>query len=161
MAVSALAVANYFVEKSNKSEGNSVEKITQMKLQKMIYIAHGLSLAEHNQPLINEDIIAWRFGPVVRSVYDAFKANRNNIITEFAKDEQEAPYKLPNNLSASTMEILDEVWDSCLEITGIQLSNWSHEKDSPWDRTYKKDFNKIGNLPIPDHEIQKYFKTLI
>jgi uncharacterized phage-associated protein len=65
MAYPASLIAQLFVNRAIK-EGNP---ITQMKLQKMVYVAHGLYLASHNEPLIKENFQAWRFGPVVPDIY--------------------------------------------------------------------------------------------
>ena len=70
-SVPAAAVANEFLQLQDKNPGSS--HIDPMKLQKLIYYAHSWSLAVYGEPLIEEDIEAWSWGPVVRSVYLEFK----------------------------------------------------------------------------------------
>ena len=53
----AIAVANYFIDKA-KADG---VPLTHMKLQKLIYFAHGWHLALYGEPLIDEEIQAWEF----------------------------------------------------------------------------------------------------
>ena len=53
----ALVVANYFIDKA-KAEGVS---LTPMKLQKLIYMAHGWHLALYDKPLIDEQFQAWDY----------------------------------------------------------------------------------------------------
>src|SRR5262245_29920187 len=67
---SALAVANYFLDLA-KAKGLALDP---MKLQKMIFFAHGWSLALYDEKLIDEPIQAWQYGPVVQSVYHEFKS---------------------------------------------------------------------------------------
>ncbi len=43
--------------------------ITQLKLQKLMYIAQGIHLALYDAPLFKEEIEAWQHGPVVRELY--------------------------------------------------------------------------------------------
>lgn len=40
-----------------------------MQVIKMAHIAHGYSLAIHNEPLVDEAVEAWKYGPVVPSLY--------------------------------------------------------------------------------------------
>src|SRR5262249_1962754 len=47
--------------------------LTPMALQKIAFFAHGWRLAEKGEPLIRQPFEAWEYGPVLRSVYDAFK----------------------------------------------------------------------------------------
>ncbi len=159
MAVSALAVANFFIKKS-LNEGREHEGLTPMKLLKMIYMAHGVFLADCNKPLIQEDVIAWRYGPVIENVYNAFKHYGNNPITELACDEQGNLYEInPLADDGKVLTVLNAVWDACLDHTAIQLSNWSHEANSPWDITYNKlPGGHFGKLPIKNEVIKDYFQ---
>ncbi|MFQ5632018.1 MAG: Panacea domain-containing protein, partial [bacterium] len=52
-------IANYFIDFARK-DGVA---ISPMKLQKLVYFAHGYYLAITGQPLIEEEIQAWRYGP--------------------------------------------------------------------------------------------------
>ncbi|MFU7502447.1 MAG: Panacea domain-containing protein [Candidatus Tisiphia sp.] len=52
------------------------DTITQLKLQKLIYFAQGVSLALLDRPLFNEEIEAWKQEAVVRvlqKIFDNFK----------------------------------------------------------------------------------------
>jgi uncharacterized phage-associated protein len=65
----ALEVAKWFTKWADFNDAD----MTNMKLQKLLYYAQGQYLAEHEEPLFDEDIEAWSHGPVVPSVYRAFK----------------------------------------------------------------------------------------
>jgi len=69
----SMAVANWFID--------HVRNLTPLKLQKLIYYAHGWHLALRDQPLIDELIEAWEYGPVVPNVYHEFKEFGNQPIT--------------------------------------------------------------------------------
>src|SRR5437762_397203 len=79
---SARALANTFLELA-KEEGKS---LSPLQLQKLVYYAHGWNLGIRNAPLIDAPIEAWRFGPVVQSLYHEFKEYGNNPITSPAQD---------------------------------------------------------------------------
>ncbi|MGL6349555.1 MAG: Panacea domain-containing protein, partial [Aeromonas sp.] len=53
-----------------KREGRS---LTPMQLIKLTYIAHGWSLAVANRDLFTDRIEAWKYGPVIPSLYQATK----------------------------------------------------------------------------------------
>ena len=62
MAHSPLLIADYFIARSGG-------RITPLQVIKMAHIAHGYSLAIHNEPLVDEAVEAWKYGPVVPSLY--------------------------------------------------------------------------------------------
>ena len=81
MRINALSVANYFIELAQRDEVS----ITQLGLMKRVYIAHGFSLALLNFSLLDsrfDDVEAWKYGPVIPSVYHSFKCYRNGPITD-------------------------------------------------------------------------------
>lgn len=66
---SAKAIANKFLDIA-ESEG---AKIDPMKMQKLVYIAHGWGLGFLGEPLITQDIEAWKYGPIISDLYHEFK----------------------------------------------------------------------------------------
>jgi uncharacterized phage-associated protein len=63
-------VANFLLD---YADGRGVN-LTNMALPKHIYFAHGWHLASRGEPLVSNRIEAWQYGPVIRTVYDCFKA---------------------------------------------------------------------------------------
>ncbi len=61
MGYSAQAVANCFLDLANKEN----KEITPLKIQKLVYIAHGWFLAVTDKPLVDDEFVeAWQYGPV-------------------------------------------------------------------------------------------------
>jgi uncharacterized phage-associated protein len=122
----------------------------------LIYFAHGFFLAKFHQPLINETVSAWKFGPVIYSIYHAFKNYGNSPIANvessyFVNKEQVLP--------KDVQFFLKEVWDLLKEYSAIQLANLTHVHKSPWDVVIENNGAIISNsLPISDSLIQDYFK---
>ena len=56
-------MANYFLAKY---------RLTQVKLHKLLYYAHGWHLGFQEKPLLDETLEAWRYGPVVPSIHREF-----------------------------------------------------------------------------------------
>jgi hypothetical protein len=63
----AFAIANHMIA---QAEQNGMP-MDQMKLQKLLYFAHGWHLALTGTPLVDEPILAGPNGPLVGSVHDA------------------------------------------------------------------------------------------
>ena len=81
MNINALSVANYFLELAHKEN----RPIHLLGLVKRVYIAHGFSLAMLDKPLIDprfDPVEAWKYGPVIPSVYHSFKQYKASPITE-------------------------------------------------------------------------------
>jgi len=152
----ALAIGNYFIKK-NLSLEEKDHSLSIMKLQKLIYIAHGSWLASRLQPLINESIEAWRFGPVIRSVYDEYKGKGLEMLDKLARN----PFTKKNYEieEAEVRDFLEKVRESTFKISGIQLSNWSHEEGGPWDQVYNHTKNgDTGYAAIDNLLIKEYFE---
>ena len=79
-AYSSKAVANYFLEKSDLPAKG---RLTQMKLHKLVYFAHGICLAVYNKPLIKDEIQAWQYGPVVPELVSARKVPCQTVAANF------------------------------------------------------------------------------
>ena len=145
MPYTAKAVANFFLD-LGKSQNSP---ITPMKLQKLLYYAQGWCLAIADESLIDEQIEAWKWGPVIRSIYHEFKefgnspisrpANATRVTTEgghlrFACSTPtiESNKTDPDNLGF-TKALLNKVWEIYGKYTPTQLSNMTHAKGEPWD----------------------------
>ncbi|MBX2834978.1 MAG: DUF4065 domain-containing protein [Micavibrio sp.] len=148
MAQDAIAVANYFVQ---KGMDESIP-ISPMKVQKLVYIAHGWHLALLDEPLIEDKVGAWPFGPVIGSIYKAFSTYAKNYIQTLAQSNGQ-DISL-NNVSTETTNLLDEVWDGYKKFSATKLSNMTHENNSPWDLTYVEGRSNI----IEDNLIKSYYQ---
>lgn len=155
------AVANYFLSLAK----NDCIDVSPMKLLKILYYAHGWHLAISGRPLLDEKVEAWKFGPVVPSVYHEFKGFGLNPISRparklsIAKGElvTETPEICPSGVAESVLKKL--VWGVYGKLSAATLSNLTHQPDSPW---YEVWFNRGGShikgTDIPDDLIQDYFK---
>ena len=165
MAYPALAVANAFIDIA-KETGSS--DVTPMKVQKLVYYAHGWYLATQDQPLINEQIEAWQYGPVVRSIYGLAKHYGNGPINQFLAEPEFTPSgnieMVPKMLSLDSSRaikpFLEWIWAQYGRFSGTQLSNMTHEVDSPWHEVVFDRYN--GSVPlgtdIDEDTIRSYFK---
>lgn len=132
--VTANDVANYFIYKSSPSTDRN---ITNLKLQKLLYYAQGKYMAKYNKPLFNEEIQAWKHGPVVPEIYRKYSSFIFREIDKRKTDEV-STQKIKENEAQS---ILDEVWEEYGYYNGKQLERMTHQQ-KPW---------KVTRGDLPDY----------
>ena len=133
------------------------DPVTQMKLQKMVFFAQGLHLALHQEPLCAEPFFAWKFGPVIPSIYQQYKKwGSSPIIEKPVIGGNSVNLNVPESAALSSMEreTIDYTWEITKNLDGITLSNWSHAANSPWAQAYDKGENSI----ISNEIIKEYFE---
>jgi uncharacterized phage-associated protein len=156
MPYDAKAVANYFLWKPVPGE-----RITQMKLHKLLYYAHGWHLGFGRGPLLDEMVEAWAYGPVVPSVYHEFKdlgsapIDREATILNPRTLDLETPEIDTND--HSTLALLDRVLEVYGGLSAVQLSAMTHAAGSPWSEMRRK-YPNIKSVDIPNDVIEHHFK---
>jgi uncharacterized phage-associated protein len=153
----ARSIANSFLAIAKKSHA----QLTPMKLQKLVYYAHGWSLGLGGRPLIDEPVEAWKWGPVVPSVYHEFKKYGADPITEPATDflGKEIP-EVPRQ-DEYTTSLLERIWEVYCGFTPSQLSNMTHDSDGPWQATVNRVGAGVPGVPINNDLIAEYFASKI
>ncbi len=162
MTFPAAAVANEFLELARQS-GRS---LTPMQVQKLVYFSHGWNLALTGEPLIDERIEAWDYGPVVRSLYKDFREFGSGKITKPAKapnwDGPEFTWNVPciddspdDEANDFTKALLRKIWQVYGGHSAFQLSEMTHVEGSPWTQAREN-----GTTVIADNLIQDYFEDL-
>lgn len=159
---SAMAVANTFIEKANSA---NIHDLSPMKLQKLIYFAHGWYLANFDSPLIMDDIQAWSYGPVISSIYHEFKDIGNDRITRLAQtvtfEDEKLHFVEPkiDSDDEKAWAIINGVWDLYGKFSPIQLSNMTHLPNTPWAQIKEENGGSLPrNLVIPNNLIKSCFK---
>lgn len=159
---SAIAVANYFINKSLETG----RPITPMQLVKLVYISHGWYLGHTGEPLIPEVVEAWKYGPVIPSVYHKFKSYGDTPIKSQAEElhvvNDEIIFLFPNVTDESAKKLLENVWNAYSNLDGLQLSTLTHQKGTPWDVIWNERGGKdFKSEPIPNDLIEKHYKEKI
>ena len=145
----------------SRSVANSVLQIAQgagrtltnMQLQKLVYIAHGYALAILHKPLIKQNVEAWRYGPVIADLYHALR--------EYGAGKVTKPINMLSNeeLSETHLALLSEVVSAYGGFSGPQLSTMTHRHGTPWKEIY--DPAGWGNSIIPDPLIEQHYIKLL
>lgn len=151
---SAKAVANYFLDLA-KAKGESLDP---MKLQKLVYFAHGWFLAVYGKPLLDEQVQAWDYGPVIQTLYHEFKDYGSGPITDYAFDFTLPKFEKPiiPTEDQGTIAVLNRIWEVYGKYTGIQLSNMTHAPGSPWHEALEGK-EGLRSVSIPNELIRKHF----
>lgn len=123
-------VAKYFLSLSDESTPCA---ITPLKLQKLVYYAQGHHLGETDEPLFDEELLAWDHGPVVYELYTKYKKYGYFIIPR-----EEAFANILDVFSERELETLDMVWNKYGHLDGKFLEELTHQED-PWLFTPKDD----------------------
>lgn len=142
MPHAATDIAKWMIARA-RQEG---EFLTPMKLQKLIYIAHGWNLGLEQGPLIVEPVEAWPYGPVIRSVYDEYR--------DFGASPIELDVHPPRNIDRQDNEILNWVWNGYRQFSAAQLSDMTHQKGTPWAKSYTPQTRAL----IPPEMIKAHYK---
>jgi uncharacterized phage-associated protein len=142
MVYSVITIANKFIDLAKN------EPLTNMQLQKMVYIAHGFSLALRDTKLYYEYTRAWNFGPVVPELYEKLREHDSNQVKNKISSSPE------EEIDKDSSEIIEEVYKNYKQYSGPQLSGLTHQKNTPWSKTWES--NKYGVIPADD--IYKFYK---
>lgn len=168
MAFSSEAVANEILRLAEESG----KPVTPMKLQKLVYISHGWCLGFFGVPLINEQVEAWKYGPVIPSLYHKFKSfgsdqisGRAHLIVRKGSGFTRVIPSLENDdpdFANDGQEVIRAVFEHYSQYSASQLSNATHESGSPWHKVYHDQWK--GSPPqgtdIPENIIKEYYHKL-
>lgn len=146
-------ISSYFLHKYSNQENT----ITPMKLVKLVYISHGWHLGITGNALIDENPEAWKYGPVIPTIYHYYKNFGRNPIK--LKEDLNYNEVLPEEIRS----FLDRIWSVYGKFSGIELSAKTHQSGTPWDITWSKIHNDkksifgIYSKQIPDNLIKDYY----
>lgn len=154
----AIRVANYFIKKGLEEGGG----VSPMKVQKLTYFAHGWHLALYDSPLIDEDIQAWTYGPVIPSLYHKLKGFGNLAIDRPLPEVSGrfSSREVVREVEERDGKFLDFIWRLYGKYSAVDLSVLTHVSDSPWDRAMEANKDaEMRNVPIDNEWIKEYFSN--
>lgn len=153
MLYSPKAIANYLLALAQAAG----QAVSPMKLQKLVYYAHGWYAGYTGKPLIDEPVEAWQYGPVIPSLYHEFKRFGAGSISGKATDVTGCElYEVPPPDDPEIRKFLENIWTSYGQFTGLRLSEMTHAPDGPWAKTWKAASGMRG-VDIPFEVIADHF----
>ncbi len=139
-------IAKYFIWKASQEN----KKISNKKLQKLLYYAQAWYLAIENKPLFKDDIEAWIHGPTIRIIYNEFKKFGFRPI-EIKINEKEIE-NIKND------DLLDEVWKLYGKYDADYLEALTHNEE-PWQKAREGlEFDQSSDNIISKDSMKEYYK---
>lgn len=144
---SPAAIANAFVDLAGHA-------MPQMKLQKLTYIANGWNLAIAGVPLVDAQPEAWDNGPVFRSIWNRLRDLGPTLRGKVRDYDGSTPEA---KLMPEEEAILQHVWNKYGSKTANELSDMTHQPNTPWTKAY---YSQGRNAKISNAEIMNHYLAL-
>lgn len=129
-----------------------------MKLQKLVFLAHGWWLAFHSDAALNEEPQVWTHGPVFKTMYHALKHHGRSPIRYTEKRQPFAPAPLISDGDAEATECINWVWGRYGKHDAFYLSDLTHKQGSPWEQVARQhNFRVQHDTSIPNELIKNYY----
>lgn len=148
---SARAVANEFIRLAEEDGRN----FTPLQIIKLAYIAHGWMLALYHRPLIDDRIEAWKYGPVIPSLYHDLKQFGAGSVTHPLT--RRGFFSDGPPLDEHEKDLVAQVYRVYGKMTGIQLSRLTHQQGTPWASTWTPESRGV---PISNDLIEEHYRRL-
>lgn len=137
----AIDYAKFFISQKIGAEKNSLEG--NMKLQKLLFFADMINLAQYDSPLFDDDVYAFEKGCVIESVRQKFQYDYDNLLFE-------SMYTQPcfNDSDKDTLNITLDIFGA---LSSKELSELSHQFEfwkNQYDKAYVSDYYKEKEASI-------------
>lgn len=144
---SAEAIANEFLERGGK--------MLPLKIQKLVYMAMGWSLAIHGESIVSNRVEAWDNGPVFPDLYSCIRNTLKFSEEGLLVSVHDGSVRRAR-LDPDQEKLIDAVWERYGTMTAEELSDATHQPGTPWTETYleKGKKSRILESDIKDHFIE-------
>jgi uncharacterized phage-associated protein len=142
MSVRTFAAARFICQASNW-------QVTNLALQKILYVAHMIHLGRTGEKLIKPAFEAWDYGPVVPKLYRIVRAFGSGPIQDVFSTERDIKDTPEGKTLASTCQAL-------LKLTPGQLVALTHMKGGAWERNY---LPGVRGIEIPTGDILDEYRV--
>ena len=166
------AIANRFLAYGTEND----RLLTPMQVLKLVYITHGWYLAGTGKPLIDEEVQAWKYGPVIPSLFHEFKEYGRGPVKRFARIPKhwDDPFKAEGLLEIEGLDApmtgendvsekyINWVWNKYHYFSGLELSELTHRENTPWSKAVRKMQSEnngewVPGYPIDNELIRSYY----
>ena len=151
MAHDARAIANMLIKLGTEKN----RPLTPMQIIKLVYICHGFMLGLYHRPLIIQPIEAWKYGPVIETLYESMKKYGGSHVTKEIR--LGISFKRKLQLDEYEQDIVEQVFTKYSHLSGIELSTLTHQPGTPWYIVWYQRGQKRG--VIPNDIIESYYSS--
>ena len=141
-------------------------KCTHTRLEKLTYFCYADYLCKYNKKLFTDKIFAFKYGPVIESIYEKYKRSNCEIIEPPLETPLETPFNKDNQMSVKSrimisldgikkINSIDETLEKYKNYNTNTLIALTHQNGTPWE------INDQGQKPykeISDADILKHHK---
>lgn len=137
---------------------------THLKLEKLVYFAYADYMVKTGKKLFNDNIFAYKLGPIIESVYKKYKKRRTILFIEeeddkMVEDETKLTMPLRSRIMSSKDGLekvfsIDETIAKYNETKAYDLVKITHRKNSPWKIT--GGYIRNNPVKITDQIIKDY-----
>lgn len=143
MAITALQAAKLACSTSGWT-------LTNLQLQKILYIAHMLHTGRHGEPLVGDEAFeAWGYGPVLPVVYQHASAFGDRPIKNVFHRVPDVPWGSPEH------QIIVDAVERLSRMNPYRLVEITHEPVGAWHRNY---FPGVKGIDIPQEDVMAEYK---
>ncbi len=154
----ARIIANFILDRADEQG----RQVTNLDLQKLLYFVHGHYLVRFRKSLVFDEFEAWTYGPVHRTVYDAFKHYDDTPIDSHASAYDPIRRQrraLPDLTDESVIEVMDSVLVRYLDMPTYLLVQLTHAEGTPWSLTVSAAERRPNvGMKIPNQLIEDCFE---
>ena len=147
--VSALNVSNNILERGFSEDID----ITPMKLQKLTYLVYKKYYQDTNRILFQDRFEVWKYGPVVRSIYDEFKEYKGNAIKRYCREPDGSVFVVDEEASSAFKNAVNAIWEKYKLYDGIPLSAMTHREGTAWYKSAKRHDAYLSDAAIREEEV--------
>ena len=134
MQIPAKEIACYILKYCKKKK----KPITNLELQKLLYFIQ-IELIKQNKDIILDNFSAWRFGPIIESVYYDYCVNGPYVITDIFEENEEF-------ISKDVKNIINKIIRTKLKTIKIKpwdIAKYIQREDGAWSIVYNNGNGKI------------------
>ena len=139
---SANNVACYLIHKAI----DNGHPISNLQLQKILYYLQVFFLQKRHYALFSDEIEAWRFGPVVRNVYEKYSGFGASDLMDIDSYD--------DNFSREEKGIINKILEDKSKLYPWKLVADTHQKGKAWDLVYQ---GGVGNKDRISKEMLEKF----
>lgn len=110
-----------------------------LKLQKLAYFCYEKYLISYKKKLFNEKIYAWKYGPVIKSLYDSVKQSENLTVDLDSYTTRQRIIFSDDGFDK--LRIIDEVLEEYGELSADRLVDLSHKEGTAWSTWDRETMN--------------------
>lgn len=134
-------------------------KCTHLKLEKLVYLCYAEYLCQYGMELYKDKIYAYKYGPVIESVYEKYKEYGCRKIDDIDIDTTDI-FEMPSRSriifaenGLSKIKSIDTTLEKYGTLSAGDLVDLTHKIDTPW---FLSGEGKLNNKIIENDVIKKF-----